>query len=583
MRLLSVDIENFLSIEKAHVDFDDSGLLLLEGWNFDVDRANGAGKTAILNAISFGLYDKVPRKISASELLRRGAKKGSVVVRLELNGEIYGVQRSRPKGVVFTHEVDGASQVLTLTQDEWEAKLHLSYNQFITAAYCSQANSGSTSRFLLLNDTDKKQFLLQLLNLDEFSSCKKQCDELIASKQTELSACRQRISELQMKIDAYRESVIDEAECSLALAQKESTRQVFFKALEEAQKIPKPDVTKYLKLEEDVSAKRVEFVRLNAKREMLFGQWQQLGRKLKPFNAASSCPTCGSAVDDSHARAMHDAEIERITQERQNLKNSIDEIDTALLGESQINELHVKLKERKKKESAEFEQARVTCAELTAKISTLDSSILDLNKKLKNNAQLVEKINLLRGQQDVLTATSLEITAEIELQKTVAAIYSPTGAQAYILDSTVTLFNEKMLTYVEMLWPNLTYELQSYKENVKGEVTAKFSESIIMDGKPISLGSLSGGELKALSICADMALLGVLEQQFGLHVSPIIFDEAFDGLDASGKEFALELIRGMSNDRQVVVIDHASEMRASFDRILKVEKRNGISTITPQV
>jgi exonuclease SbcC len=202
-----------------------------------------------------------------------------------------------------------------------------------------------------------------------------------------------------------------------------------------------------------------------------------------------------------------------------------------------------------------------------------------LNKKLNNNAQLVEKINALRAQRDTHNSGLLQIAEEIELQKTVAAIYSATGAQAYILDSAVALFNEQISKYVNMLWPNLTYELQSYKENVKGEVTAKFSESIIMDGKEISLGSLSGGELKALSICADIALLGILEQQFGLHMSPIIFDEAFDGLDAAGKEFALELIRGLSIDKQVIVIDHASEMRASFDKILRIEKRNGISQL----
>ena len=583
MKILSCDIDNFLSIEKAHIEFDDSGLLLLEGWNHDVDRANGAGKTAILNAISFGLYDKLPRKISASEIIRRGAKKGSVMVRVLIGGETYGVHRSRPKGVVFTHDVNGTFEVLTLTQEEWEAKLRLSYNQFITAAYCSQANSGSTSRFLLLNDTDKKQFLLQLLNLDEFSLCKKKCDELIASKQSMLNGFQQKLSESQVKIDAYQESMIDETACSLLLAQKKDARERFVKALEDTRSIVKPDMAKYVKLEEDILAKKANFVKLNTKREMLFNQWQQLGRKLKPFNAAASCPTCGSAVDNTHAESMHNAELERITQERLSLKNSIDEIDTALLGESQINELYSKLKERKKKESAEFEQARTASIELTAKISTLDSNIQELNKKLVDNAQLANKIEALRGQQEALWANVQAVSAEIELQKTVASIYSPTGAQAYILDSTVTLFNEKIATYVEMLWPNLTYELQSYKENVKGEVTAKFSESIVMDGKPISLGSLSGGELKALSICADMALLGVLEQQFGLHMSPIIFDEAFDGLDASGKEFALELIRGMSNDRQIVVIDHASEMRASFDRILKVEKRNGISTITPQV
>lgn len=583
MRLLSIEIENFLSIEKAHIDFNDTGLVLIEGWNHDVDRANGAGKTAILNAISFGLYEKVPRKITASELLRRGTKKGFVTIRLDVGGEILGVQRSRPKGVTFTREVNNTTETLTLTQEEWEAKLGLSYNQFIVAMYCSQANSVSSPRFLLLNDSDKKQFLLQLLSLSEFNLCKKQCDEIITLMQFKFEGFRQKMSELQVKIDAYSESMIDETACRLMVSKQENIRQTFVQALAEAQTVVKPDLAKYHKLEENVLTKKAEFVKQKAQREMLFSQWEKLGKKLKPFNSASSCPTCGSALDTSHAETMHNEELERVKQERLDIKLAIDKIDTALLGENQINDLHAKLKERKKKESAEYEHAVVTVNESNSHINSANAEIENLNEKLNNNAKLAEKINGLYKQRKNINESLLETAAELELQKTVAGIYSSTGAQAYVLDSAVQLFNEQVAKYVEMLWPNLTYELQSYKENVKGEVTAKFSESIVMDGKPISLGSLSGGELKALSICADMALLGVLEQQFGIHMSPVIFDEAFDGLDASGKEFALELIRTLSLDRQVVVIDHASEMRTAFDKILRVEKRNGISTVSLQL
>jgi exonuclease SbcC len=579
MQLISIDIENFLSIEKAHLDFESTGMLLLEGWNYDVDRANGAGKTAVLNAISFGLYDKLPRKVTASELLRRGAKKGSVFVRLDVGGEIFGVYRSRPKGVVFTREVNGTVENLSLTQEEWEAKLRVSYNQFVVAMYCSQTNSATSSRFLLLNDSDKKQFLLQLLNLDEFNLCKKKCDEIIASMQVKLQTFQRQISELQVKIDAYGEAVIDESETNFVIAQKQDARSSFVQALEKVQAVQRPDLAKYQKLEEDILLKKSEFTRQRTKREMLFAQWNQLEKKIKPFAANESCPTCGSALDNSHAELAHNTEMERLKQERLELKEQIDAIDTSLLAEQQVFDLHTKVKERKKKESAEYEQASIAQVELSASIRSIDSLIDDLNKKLNNNAQLVEKINALRAQRDTHNSGLLQIAEEIELQKTVAAIYSATGAQAYILDSAVALFNEQISKYVNMLWPNLTYELQSYKENVKGEVTAKFSESIIMDGKEISLGSLSGGELKALSICADIALLGILEQQFGLHMSPIIFDEAFDGLDAAGKEFALELIRGLSIDKQVIVIDHASEMRASFDKILRIEKRNGISQL----
>ena len=582
MKLISCDIENFLSIEKTHIDFNDTGLLLIEGWNHDVDRANGAGKTAILNAISFGLYEKLPRKITASEIIRRGAKRGSVYLRLELGGEIYGVQRSRPKGVRFTHEVNGTIEELSITQEEWEAKLRLSYNQFIVAAYCSQANSNVSPRFLLLNDADKKQFLLQLLNLEDFVLCKTICDNSIASLQIKFSTLQQKRGELQVKIDAYSESFIDDNSCKLMIAQKELSKQTLISKLNDARSVEKPDLAKYNKLEEGVLAKKVEFVQMKTKREMLFSQWNKLGKKLKPFNKQTSCSFCGSTLDTSHAEAAHKAEIDRITQERLDIKTTLDELDAALLGENQVNELHLKIKERKKRESAEAEQAALTQVELTSRIKAIDNEIKDLNKKIDDYAQLLVKVNTLKTSQEEISTQLLEISSEIELQKTVANIYSSTGAQAYVLDSAVSLFNEHIAKYINMLWPNLTYELQSYKETVKGEVVAKFSESIVMDGKEISLGSLSGGELKALSICSDMALLNCLEQQFGIETSPIIFDEAFDGLDASGKEFALELIRGLSNDRLVVVIDHASEMRASFDTILRVEKRNGISTVSLQ-
>ena len=76
MKIQYVEIRNLLSFEDATLQFEDNGLVLLEGWNFDDGRANGAGKTAIFNSVCFALYGKVPREISISEILRDGTKKG---------------------------------------------------------------------------------------------------------------------------------------------------------------------------------------------------------------------------------------------------------------------------------------------------------------------------------------------------------------------------------------------------------------------------------------------------------------------------------------------------------------------------
>jgi DNA repair exonuclease SbcCD ATPase subunit len=346
------------------------------------------------------------------------------------------------------------------------------------------------------------------------------------------------------------------------------------------QNVIKPDLAKYQKIEEDILLKKAEFTKLRTKNEMLLLQWNNIEKKIKPFNKSSSCPVCKSTLDNTHAEKAHIEEIANLKQEQQNIKFQMGSIDELLLKEAQVSELYSKLRERKKKELNEYERATITQVELKSRIDSINIKIQDLNEKLLNNSQLVEKVFNFQSQQKKIKLDIDETLKEIELQKTVAAIYSPTGAQAYILDSTVTLFNEHIAKYVDMLWPNFTYELQSYKENVKGEVVAKFSESITVDGRPVSLGSLSGGELKALSICADMSLLAILEQQYGLYVSPVIFDEAFDGLDVSGKEFALELIRDLSKDRQVIIIDHASEMQVSFDKVLRIEKRNGISSLS---
>ena len=101
MKIKTLQIHNFLSIENADLNFNETGVVLLDGWNFDDDTANGAGKSAVFNALSFGLYGKVPRDVTTSEVLRKGTKTGYVTVTVECNDGLYGVRRERPANVTY--------------------------------------------------------------------------------------------------------------------------------------------------------------------------------------------------------------------------------------------------------------------------------------------------------------------------------------------------------------------------------------------------------------------------------------------------------------------------------------------------
>ncbi len=61
---------------------------------------------------------------------------------------------------------------------------------------------------------------------------------------------------------------------------------------------------------------------------------------------------------------------------------------------------------------------------------------------------------------------------ELDFYKVLSAVYSPTGAPAYVLDSVIDSFNESVAKYVELVWPSASYALNSYKETSKGDVVA---------------------------------------------------------------------------------------------------------------
>lgn len=572
MKILSVKINNILSIENAAIEFDDTGLMLVQGWNHDVGRANGAGKTAIFNAITFALFDKLPRKITATEILRRGSKTGYVEVRVERDGSEFTVKRSRPKGVAFFR--DGISQVIT--QEEWEHKIGLNYNQFIISMYCAQ---GTSSRFLSLNDSDKKQFILQLLNLEEFLACKIIADTKVKGFESELELLKSRDNAHLAKIDAYSESLIDEDICKQQIDIINKSIVELTSDLRKINYTTRSDISKFTVLEDNIYSKKTEFAKTKMKREMLHDQYKKVQFKVRPFSMESNCKTCGAILNHSAAEIIHNNATGEARIEIENLKLQIDECDSILSKEQSINELAAKVAAKKRDESKEYEAASSKVADINSKLMFKQREAKELTLKLQNNSELQSKIKVLVADREEMLNKKAVILSNIDLYRTISSVYSPTGAQAYILDSVIDSFNEQVVFYINILWNNLTYSIQSYKENIKGDITAKFSEQLIMDSKPVSIGSLSGGEFRALSLCVDFALISVMERQFGISMSPIVLDEPYEGLDTIGREVIIDLLGTIAQTRQVIVIDHVSELKSMFSKILTVEKMNGISTV----
>jgi DNA repair exonuclease SbcCD ATPase subunit len=586
MKVLNVTAENLLSFKDLSLDFKDSGLVLVEGWNYDDGRANGAGKTAIFDLLSLALYEKMPRKITATETLKDGEKKGYVEASVRKGDDVYTAVYARPKNRSFKKN----DEPIDITQAEFESIIGLTYDQFLVSMYTSQTAS---KKFFMLNDSGKKDFLLDLMDLSKFLHGRKAAESKIKDIRLALTDLISKKDKAKSKIEAYLEYEVDENKIVNDIDAHAKDIKAFNKEIIKLQEVEKPDLSKFYDLENKLIDKQSNFISLRAQRRGLSDQFLQLQSGISDFTPSAPdahCPSCATALrirgssvaqleDTDALKAQHEKHMQHIKDQMLQVKVKIDAIDSELSEESSIKVLRDKIRQKRDKQSERYNAAVSSIRELQGSVKNKNNAILKLQNELQQAQDIKEKTQTLQELVLKIDNQLDKLSVQENIYSTISQAFSPTGAPAYVLDSIVNSFNEAVNEHITMIWASASYELQSHKESAKGDITAKFSEILIINGKQRSIGALSGGEGRAFSLAIDFAIIDLLGKQFGMPLNPIIMDEPFEGLDAIGREVVIELLEKLAVDRQIWVIDHASESKSMFSDIVRVEKTNGTSKI----
>jgi DNA repair exonuclease SbcCD ATPase subunit len=586
MRLVSLSVQNILSIEDALVSFPENGLILVEGWNHDTESANGAGKTAMFNALSWCLFDEYPRGVSITDFIRHGTKESSVAAELEIGGKILKVKRHRPKK--FHAELDGTE----ISESEFYNTLPLSYEQFILAQYFAQ---GLGQRFLDLNDSGRKDLILKLMRAEGFVESRKQVDTELKGKLLEQSKAVSEIENLKARISAYQESVTDAGKLNLELSKLEAAIKETTAKINKLSKIEKPEsIDKHVELIDKLNVKLRDISVSNGKLRAYRQQLKDLNSQPEPEDYCDGvCPSCQTELDlVDGSMKVHDksSHVAKIAAYRANIKSKQDALTAAIKTaelevskEDAILSTISSVKQKIKDANQEYEDSQRRIIELKSFIKQKISEKQGISSVLEKQEALAVKISAAKKQIETIETNAVSISERIELLQTISQILSPVGVPAYVMDAVIQGLNDRIQDVIQLVWPNSYYELLAFKENKSGSVTSKMSDSLTVDGVKRPLGSLSGGERRCLSLAIDFALADIVSRYTGADLNPLILDEPFDHLDAANRAKVVDLLREMSQKRCIVVIDHASEAKAMFDRSITVTKRNGISTINDEI
>ena len=214
---LHLRIAGFLSYrDPTELDFNHFDLACISGHN-------GAGKSSLLDAITWSLFGEARGKSSDVINLSQDVKAAEVVFTFELEQNTYRIQRTLPRGKSTMLEFqiknqDGwkslTEKATRDTQARIEQILRLDYETFVNASFFLQ---GKADQFTQQNTTKRKEVLSNILGLEIWEEYKTRAAERRRGIEHDVEEIDGRIAEIDAELaeEERRKNRLGELKVSL--------------------------------------------------------------------------------------------------------------------------------------------------------------------------------------------------------------------------------------------------------------------------------------------------------------------------------------------------------------------------------
>ena len=584
-KIKTLTVRNFMSVGNTTqaVNFDRNDLTLVLGENLDLGgddsgARNGTGKTTIINALSYALYGNALTNIKKDNLINKTNVKGMLVtIDFEKDGQTYRIERGRKPGIMkffigdvekeITDDAQGDSRE---TQAEIERMLGMSHDMFKHIV----ALNTYTEPFLALKANDQRIIIEQLLGITLLSEKAENLKEL--NKVTK-DAISQEEFRIKAVTDANRriQEQIDNIKRKQTLWTKKHNEDIVLlqSAYDELSTI---DIESELLAHQALSAyniKRKAIADLNTwikrceldeKREL------KIIDQLKSDIAALEnhrCHACGQDLhDDSHEKmleakrtALQEAALQALATNTQWITHT----DTL----ADLGELGTQPEVYYNNESDAFEHR-----------SSMASILTQLTTKQNEHDPYAEQITEMQEQavEEINFDTINELTNLKDHQEFLLKLLTNKDSfiRKRIIDQNLSYLNARLGQYLDRIGLPHTIKFNN-------DLTVSISEL----GRDLDFDNLSRGERNRLILSLSWAFRDVWESLYQ-PINLLFIDELVDsGMDSSGVENALSILKKMSRDsnKSIWLVSHKDELAGRVNNTLHVVKENGYTSYNTDV
>jgi len=561
--------KNFLSTgnHPTSVSLDSDNTSLIIG-------TNGAGKSTILDALTFSLYGKSFRKINKGQLINTTNEKNCFVeIEFTVNSTEWRVERGI-KPNIFKIYRDGEElnqNSSAIDQQKWleQNVLKMNYKSFTQIVILG---SSSFVPFMQLPTNSRREVVEDLLDIKIFSSM----NEIVKGR---LRLVKDEIKTLELKKDNLKDKVE---------MQKNFIQQIEDKSQEDIA-VKEKNINHLLTEENDLMNKNEEInndvVVLQTKMTSLEGSASKLReygnikgklsqkisgivKEHKFFTENRVCPTCSQDIEETFR-------VNRISDSQskaEELQKGYTELMDAIKKEEERESQFQQISGDLSKLLNGITQNNTHINGCQKQIKRLEHEIQTITSQIANRNTEHEKLEEFRNNLQDTFETISEKKEKITYLDFTYNLLKDGGVKTQIIKKYLPIINQQANKYLQMMDFYINFKLdEEFTETIESPIHEDFTYQSFSEGEKMRI---------------DLALLftwrEIARMKNSVNTNLLIMDEVFDSsLDGFGTEEFLKIIRFVIKDANIFVISHKEGLEDKFDNVIKFEKQGNFSRIEP--
>ena len=557
--------KNFLSSgnQFTEIDFQQHHTNLIIG-------TNGAGKSTMLDALTFVLFNKPFRKINKPQLANATNERDCLVeIEFSVNSRDYLVRRGI-KPNIFDIEVNG--NPLHKEADDRanqrileESILKVNYKSFTQIVILG---SSTFVPFMQLTTANRREVIEDLLDIRIFSAMNSLIKDNIRTKKEQIKSLDIKKDNLKDKMK-MQEEFIEELE-SRGNANIKSNSDKITKLDSEVEvymrdnAVIEEDIHKFTKEQEEVIGAREKLSKLNNLKGKISQKVATITKEHKFFIENTVCPTCTQDIkEEFRVNRISDAQ-----NKAKELKKGYEDLEETIKFEQERERQFNSLSKEITKLTHGISQNNTRISLNQRQIRDLEHEIQTITNNLQNRNTENEKLEQFKDNLQKTIEYLSDKKQEIVHYNFAYSLLRDDGVKTKIIKKYLPFINQQVNRYLQMMDFYINFKLdEEFGETIESPIHENFSYSSFSEGEKMRV------DLALLFTWREVARL-----KNSVNTNLLIMDEVFDSsLDGFGTEEFLKIIRYVIKDANIFVISHKSDLHDKFQSVIRFEKVKGFS------